>query len=265
MSRRFILHRSQTRGAMAAASFAVLAAFQHPSPAGAEEITGLAKRLADLRGEVESQSDELSTRKSELHEELRSFARQKSELELEIQREETRVQKLRQAVAQKRAETAAQKSGNQSLAPIFDKHIAETRGYVQNSLPFRRKERLAELAKLDEQFKSGLLAPQRALNRLWSFVEDELRMTRESGLFAQPVVVDGKEQLADVVRVGMVMMYFRTPQEEYGATQHVDGQWSFRSIDDRDEQKRVRTLFDTFKKQIRVGYFELPNALPQSR
>lgn len=265
MSRRLVLHRSQQRCAMAAASFAALAALFYVSPAWAEEISGLAKRLSDLRGEVESLSDELSTQKNDLHEELRSFARQKSELELEIQREEMRVQKMRQAVAQKRAENEAQKGSNQSLAPVFEEHIAKTRGYVENSLPFRRKERLAELAKLNEQFQSGLLAPQRALNRLWSFIEDELRMTRESGLFAQPVVVDGKEQLADVVRVGMVMMYFRTPEEEYGATEHVDGEWRFRTIDDHDEQKRIRSLFDTFKKQIRVGYFELPNALPQSR
>lgn len=231
----------------------------------AEEAAGLAKRLADLRIEVESLSDDLSARKNDTQEQLRSFARQRSELELEIQREETRLQKMRQAVEQKRSESAAQKAASADIAPAFDKHLAQVRGYVRESLPFRTKERLSELDKLEEQFKSGLLPPQRALNRLWGFVEDELRMTRESGLFSQPVSVDGKEQLAEVVRLGMVMIYYRTPTGELGQSSFEGGQWSFRPIDDEDGRKRIRTLFETFKKQIRVGYFELPNALPAAR
>jgi hypothetical protein len=235
------------------------------SPAVAEEIAGLAKRLAELRGEVETLSDQLSSRKDEVQEQLRSLGRQKTELELEIQREDTRVSKLRQAVAQKRSETEALKSSNQSLGPAFEKHLATVRSYVQTSLPFRSKERMAELDKIEEQFKTGLLAPQRALNRLWSFVEDELRMTRESGLFSQPVTVDGKEHLAEVVRIGMMMMYYRTPSDEFGSTTLQNGSWSFVAIEGDDSRKHVRGLFETFKKQIRVGYFELPNALPSAR
>jgi hypothetical protein len=235
------------------------------SPAIAEDVAGLAKRLSDLRGEVETLSDQLSARKDDVQEQMRSLGRQKSELELEIQREDTRVSKLRQAVQQKRSETEALKSENQSLGPAFEKHLATVRGYVQTSLPFRTKERMAELDKLEEQFKTGLLPPQRALNRLWSFVEDELRMTRESGLFSQPVNVGGKEHLAEVVRVGMTMMYYRTPSDEFGSTSLQNGTWSFVAIEGDEQKKRVRTLFETFKKQIRVGFFELPNALSSAR
>lgn len=258
--------RLRTEGrALLPATLAAMSLLAMQSPARAEEVAGLAKRLADLRGEVESLSDDLSARKSNTQEQLRSFARQRSELELEIQREETRLQKMRQAMEQKRAETAAHKSANADLGPAFDAHLAKVRAYVRQSLPFRTKERLAELDKLEEQAKSGLLPPQRALNRLWGFVEDELRMTRESGLFSQPVSVAGKESLAEVVRVGMVMLYYRTPAGDLGRSSF-DGQaWSYRPIEDEDERKSVRNLFDTFKKQIRVGYFELPNALPAPR
>lgn len=250
--------RSAGRLVALAAGVALCAA----TPALADELGTMAKRLSELRGQVESMSDDLSARKNDLQEQLRSFARQKSELELEIQREETRVSKLRQAMAEKRAEVDALKSENQALAPAFEKHVATVRGYIERSLPFRTKDRLAELDKLSEQVKSGLLTPPRALNRLWGLIEDELRMTRESGLFTQPVQVDGREQLADVARLGMVMLYYRTPDEKYGHTVQENGAWSFRPIEDEAGRKQVRALFDTFKKQIRVGYFELPSALP---
>jgi Protein of unknown function (DUF3450) len=233
--------------------------------ARADDLSSMAKRLADLRGEVEGLSDQLAAQKSDQQEQVRSLARQKAELELEVQREDTRAQKLRQAVATQKAATAAQESASASLGPTFQAQLAAARAYVSESMPFRRKERSAELDKIEEQVKSGILAPQRALNRLWGFIEDELRMTRESGMFSQPVMVDGKEQLADVIRLGMVAMYYRTADEAYGVSSFEGGQWSFKSIDGDAQKKQVRTLFETFKKQIRVGYFELPPvAMPQA-
>jgi hypothetical protein len=264
MSQRVLLLRTVRRVLLPATLTLTGLLTVHPT-VFAEEVAGLAKRLADLRGEVETLSDDLSARKNDTQEQLRSFARQRSELELEIQREETRLQKMRQAVEQKRSETAAQKTANADLVPAFDKHVVKVRAYVQESLPFRTKERLAELDKIEEQLKSGLLPPQRALNRLWGFVEDELRMTRESGLFSQPVAVNDKEHLAEVVRVGMVALYYRTPTGELGRSTRDDGQWRYRPIDGEDDRKHISTLFETFKKQIRVGYFELPNALPAPR
>jgi hypothetical protein len=244
------------------AALAATLAITSAAPALADELGTMAERLSALRAEVESISDQLSAHKNDVQEQIRSYARLRSELELEVQREQTRAQKLRQAMAQKQAESEALSNADKSAGPSFEQNLNVVRRYVAQSLPFRQKERLAELDKIEEQHKSGLLAPQRALNRLWSFVEDELRMTRESGLFSQPVVVEGKEQLAEVIRIGMVALYYRTPDGSFGSSVKQGDAWAFRSIDDQEDQKRVRTLFETFKKQIRVGYFNLPNALP---
>jgi hypothetical protein len=262
---RLVMSPFGTRPRRVIALGALVAIALGSSSAFAEELTGLAQRLAEMRGQVESLSDQLNARKTDVQEELRSLSRQKAELELEVQREDTRLDKLRQAVAQKRAEVANETKANAALAPAFSKNIGVVRAYVEKSLPFRVKERLSELDKIEDQAKSGLLPPQRALNRLWGFVEDELRMTRESGLFSQPVTVEGKEQLADVVRVGMVALYYKTPSDEFGMSAFENGSWTFRSLNDAEQRKQLRTLFETFKKQIRVGYFELPNALPAAR
>jgi hypothetical protein len=34
------------------------------------------------------------------------------------------------------------------------------------------------------------------------------------------------------------------------------------TLDDKDSEKAILELFHTFKKQIRAGFFEIPNALP---
>jgi hypothetical protein len=39
--------------------------------------------------------------------------------------------------------------------------------------------------------------------------------------------------------------------------------WRFELLDDAKDQERVARLFDSLRKQIRQGYFELPEALPR--
>lgn len=252
-------HRFGARGALALCGLSGLLAAR---PASADEISALASRLASLRGEVESLSAELSDKTQAMQDQLRSQARQKAELELELSREKARLQKLRLSAAEKQKEIAADKAAGQALEPLLTRNLEAVRDYVKRALPFRTQERLAELDKLDEQRKAGLLTPQRALMRLWTFIEDEFRMTRENGLFRQIIELDGQEQLADVVRVGTVALYFRTDDERMGHVVKDGSAWAFREVTGKEERRQIAGLFDSFKKQIRVGFFTLPNALP---
>ena len=107
------------------------------------------------------------------------------------------------------------------------------------------------------------MSPQKASSRLWAFVEDELRLTRENGLYRQTITLASDELLVDVARVGMVAMYFKTDDGRYGRTVNNGGAWSYELVQDKESQKQIEGLFDAFKKNIRVGFFELPNALPE--
>ena len=81
---------------------------------------------------------------------------------------------------------------------------------VTAGLPFRVEDRRDALRKIGASVKDGTLAPSRAATRVWAWIEDELRLTRENGLYRQVISVAGSEVLADVARLGMTMMYFRT-------------------------------------------------------
>jgi hypothetical protein len=58
------------------------------------------------------------------------------------------------------------------------------------------------------------------------------------------------------------MLFFRTSAGRYGFAEHGrSGDWEFRLIDNPRDQSRVGQLFESFAKQIRTGWFELPNPL----
>lgn len=232
------------------------------APVMADQLADMAARLAKLRGEVESLSSDLSMVTADGRDQLRSLSRQKADLELEIKKEQTRVAKLSRAIEEKKEAVEEAQSEDRQMAPLFESQIENVRAYVTQGLPFRTSDRLSELEKLESQYKSGLLSAPKAVSRLWAFIEDEFRLTRENGLYQQTITVNGEPQLADVVRVGMVMMYFKVGESTLGKAVKKDGEWSFVVLDSDEDQKQVLELFHSFKKQIRQGFFTVPNALP---
>lgn len=248
-------HAWVVAGACAAGGIALAA------PAVADSVDDFAKRLSSLRSDVETLSAKVAALSAEQRDELRSLARQKADLELELKKEDVRVAKLQAAVSEKRAAIQADTGRDAQLTPLFARNLQQIKAVVASGLPFRTQERLAELDKLEDQLRTGLLTPPRALSRLWTFVEDEFRLTRESGLYQQTITVDGQEHLADVVRVGSVALFFKTSDGSVGYAARNGETFQYQTLADAGGKKQILQLFDNFRKQIRAGYFELPNAL----
>ncbi|MEM9493918.1 MAG: DUF3450 family protein, partial [Myxococcota bacterium] len=122
------------------------------SPEGqAQSADTLAEKLVRLRAEVEQLSEDLTTHKTETRNTLQSLARQKSDLQVEIDREETRLAKLRATMGKKRVKMEELSAEGEDLKPVYDSALSGMRGYIGRSLPFKQAERLAELDKIDEQ------------------------------------------------------------------------------------------------------------------
>ncbi|WP_374566989.1 DUF3450 family protein, partial [Nitrosomonas sp.] len=68
--------------------------------------------------------------------------------------------------------------------------------------------------------------------------------------------------LVDIAKIGTVFMFFQTKDNQSGmAKRSQGGGWIFETVSDSADRERIRNLFDSLKKQIRQGYFELPNPL----
>lgn len=227
-------------------------------------VDSRAAELAKLRREVETLSSEVTLRKEDLRGRLKAIEAQNLEIDVQIRREALRLAQLEGEAEARRVELASHASVSKDLVPALLTSIAAIRAAVEAGLPFRVADRLGELDTLRQQLESGLLAPEAAAARLWAFTEDELRLTRENGLDRQTVPLASGEVLADVARLGMVALYFRTEGGVVGAAFRNHDQWTWREFSSRDDQVAIEGLFAKMKHGVRTGAFHLPNpeALP---
>lgn len=232
--------------------------------AHANSATNLAKEIIDLRSEVESLYAELDDEKEGLKSKTKSLVSQKNELEANIRREETRIKQLDESIKKQRDLIAKNSSSSKKLIPLIVESIEILEKEIKSSLPFKTSERLEALENIKTGVKTSQFTPEKALNKLWAFYEDEIRLTKENGIFKQTVIIDNQEKLADIARIGMVAMYFKTADGVYGYVQKQDGNWVYVVTKDKKETEEIAVLFDAFKKQIRTGFFTIPNQLPKT-
>lgn len=224
-------------------------------------VDELARQLIALRTEVEELNQELDSLKSEQRAEMSSLAAQKAELAASRNRLETQVQQLRQKLAENQRLAAEAGVNSDVLLPVVAGAIEDLRGTISRSLPFKREERLAELDEIETQLATNVLPANRAANRLWAFYEDEIRLSRENGLYKQTIELAGDRVLADVAKIGTVILFFRTADQRYGEAVRQGDAWIFRVTDNAEAIIAIANLFDSLQKQIRQGYFVLPNTL----
>lgn len=225
------------------------------------DVDSFATKLADLRSEVETLSSNVESRKEDERTSLRSLAAQKMDLDLAIQREERRLEQLAAAHTKFKEETALAKVGSTELEPTLKRSIEAMRQEVRDGLPFKSEERLSALDEIEKQLVEGLLPPQKVSARLWQFVEDELRLTRENGIYQQTITLGPEDLLVDVARLGMITIYFRTNDGRVGFAHKTQEGWKWSVVDGPENGIKIAGLFDALKKQVRTGYFELPFAM----
>lgn len=237
------------------------AALAMPMPSAAQEqsLDNLAQELIRLRNDVEALHSELENKREKYRTELRSLASQKAELNSSKRREELTIQQLEETLAEKRKAASEAGIAGDTLEPVLLEAIEKVEERIRNGMPFKPEERLASLEDIRLQLESGSINPQTGVNRLWGFYEDELRLTGENGIYSQVIKLEDSELLVDIARLGMALMYFQTKSDEYGMAVNGPEGWRFERVSDAEDARRIEKLFDSLDKQIRTGFFTLPN------
>jgi hypothetical protein len=236
-----------------------LASTAHAEPATA--VDKLVGNVITLRGEVDDLENEIRELKRERDSRMATLLRQEAELTAEKQRQTLRLKKLEQQIAGQKKSAASPELDQGDISDTLEASIAEASSYVQQSLPFKQADRLAALDQVREQLRAGSLEPARAANQLWTFVADELQLTGEVGLYRQPISVGGESKLVDVVRVGMMNLYFQTDDDRVGYWVPGAPEGSFRYAQG-EEREHVRMLISSLRTNVRSGFFVLPNPQP---
>ncbi len=227
------------------------------------DLSTLADKLIELRGEVEGLHDDIEAQQQEHRNRMSSLSQRRAELQAQIQRQELDAKKLQRELEELRSEATDVSAEIAELRPMAKDASQRLQSRMKTALPYMTEERVADLATVDSKLAAEEISAARAFNQIWTFFEDELRLARESEMFRQTITVDGEEQLADVVRLGMVSMYFRTGDERFGYAVKGGSGWTYQ-VAAGGEARLIEDLFDSFERQVRTGFFEVPNALPGS-
>jgi hypothetical protein len=67
--------------------------------------------------------------------------------------------------------------------------------------------------------------------------------------------------MAKIAKVGSVMMFFATPDDRVGYVKQSGEKYEYVVTTESAERDQIIDLFDALQKQIRTGYFTLPNAM----
>ena len=235
----------------------VFACFFGSIPAQGSELSAQAEQIANLRAEVASLTEEVSTREEAHRMRLRSLETQRADLELQIRRADAQRDALAEALTELEAETEAPvddealRNSLVSLAPTL-------RATIEKGLPFRAAERLADFDALIAKINKSEVDAGQGAARLWAWVEDERRLSRENGIDRQVIELDGREVMVDVARLGMVALFYRTPTGEIGWAQAENTGWGWTKITDRKTRTQVDEVFSALTRGVRTGWFELP-------
>ncbi|MEK6596076.1 MAG: DUF3450 family protein [Pseudomonadota bacterium] len=115
---------------------------------------------------------------------------------------------------------------------------------------------------LENNIVNQLVDPNKAVNQVWSLIEDEIRLSKENGVYQQTISLEGEKVLVDIAKLGTVFLFFQTRDNRVGmAKRSADYGWKFETVASTNDIERITKLFDSLKKQIRQGYFELPNPM----
>lgn len=225
------------------------------------DTQALANKVIELRKEVELLNDEYKAEREKVLSELKSLSIQKAELASNIRNEEIRKKQLTEKIKKLKTELEQSSVESKELEPIVLAAMNDLQSWVESSLPFKSKERLASINELKTRIQQKEISIIKAANQLWSLIEDEKRLAKETSLHKQSLPIDGKMQLCEVAKVGMFFLYFKAENGAIGMAVKDKGQWTFQSFQNQSQKQQTLAFFESLKKQIRQGFFEIPSTI----
>jgi hypothetical protein len=227
----------------------------------AQSSDELVQSIMKLRAEVESLYTTIDENKEYYKSEMKSLAMQSADNKAQINRKNTEIKVAQLELEKIRVDISETSSNSTDLRPMLLSGAELLKRSIYEGIPFKVEDRIASVDGIFKKLEEGLITQEKALSLLWASYDDNIRLTKEIGIFKQQITLNETNVLAQIAKIGSVMMYFSTPDERYGYVVKKDGKFTYKVSTDEQEIEEITTLFDALNKQIRTGYFTLPNAL----
>ena len=192
---------------------------------------------------------------------MKSLSMQITDSQAQINRKTTTIKLAKNELEKIKLKIEETATGNSEMRPLVMNALSLLETSIKEGIPFMVEQRVADLHKIESDLKAGVITNEKALALTWASYDDLIRLTKEIGIFKQQIEFGGKKVLAKVAKLGSVALFFSTPNEAVGFVVKEGNTYAYKHITDPEDSKKIVALFDALQKQIRTGYFELPNAL----
>lgn len=227
----------------------------------AQNNENIVKSIMTLRGDVEALYTKIDENKDAYKAQMKSYTLQISDNEAQINRQETTFKLTEQNLQKVEEELKEIGSSGKDIKPVIYKALEMLATEIKAGIPFKVEERLSALKKIKTELDNGSMTQEKALALTWASYDDALRLTKEIGLFKQEITLNKEAKIAKIAKIGSVMMFFSTPDNQVGYVTETGDTYKYIIAEDDTKKSQIIKLFDALQKQIRTGYFTLPNAL----
>ena len=238
-----------------------LVALLNASSLSASTNEKLVNSIINLRGDVENLYTSIKENKQRYNATMKSLSMQVTDSQAQINRKTTSMKLAQHELEKIKQKIKQTSSGDTQIKPLVIDALALLESSINEGIPFMVKERVADLKKIKSDLEENLITNEKALSLAWASYDDTIRVTKEIGLFKQQINFKGQDVQVRIAKLGSVAMFFSTPSNEVGFVVNNAGEYEYKHITNPEDIKKIVALFDALQKQIRTGYFELPNAL----
>ena len=180
------------------------------SAAMGKSLENLAKSLAKIRGEVETLQTQLDTEKDKHGSRMSSLTSQLADLSVEERRQKMSIEKLQHSIEKMTESAKKVEQSGETLKPVLLEMLKDYRQHIQTGFPFKIEDRIKAINDLENNIVNQLIDPNKAVNQAWSFIEDEIRLSKENGIYQQTIMLEGENVLVDIAKLGTVFLFFQT-------------------------------------------------------
>lgn len=215
----------------------------------------LSNKIIQLRMEVNTMSEELKSESELLKSRIQTLALEKIDLDSKIRRQKINLKNANLKLSEV-------KDNSDHIEKNFSKEIVQFLNdesiRIQKSIPYKKTERINYVQTLKKDYLSDKNSEIKTLQLIWTHVEDELQLAKGISIDKDILEIDGKSTLVEVAKVGMVMMFYKTPDGKLGFIKFDQSKWMPTLFEDTSSKNLVNLFFENLRKQIKIGFFTLP-------
>ena len=223
-----------------------------PSAQDAKQLSETVDKTLETHREIQKKQTDWSREQSELSARYRSAWANVEYLEKRKALEEKEVQALDQTIAELERRMVESVRLNESLEDTLQSVVARLDNFVNGDLPFLVAERKARIAGVKDVIAKPDVTGAEKLRRVLEALQVEANYGSIVEVYQEKITVNDEVVYADMVRVGRLSVYWRTPDGlRVGEFDRAQGQW----VELGEEY--VRVINDTREMALRLRSTEV--------